>query len=83
VQRHGHIGRQCDVEGVANGRSGFIFCLVRRNRSDRDLGFSIGLGGLGAIPMGFIGDQIGILPILVFCAALAPLAGLLALRLPD
>ncbi|HEY7295628.1 MAG TPA: MFS transporter [Dehalococcoidia bacterium] len=47
------------------------------------LGFSIGLGGLGAIPLGFVGDQTGILPILVFCALLAPLAGLLALRLPD
>ncbi len=47
------------------------------------LGFSIGLGGLGAIPLGFIGDQVGLLPILVFCALLAPLAGLLALRLPD
>ncbi|HLZ69253.1 MAG TPA: MFS transporter [Dehalococcoidia bacterium] len=47
------------------------------------LGFSIGLGGLGAIPLGFVGDRIGLLPVLVFCAVLAPLAGLLALRLPD
>jgi FSR family fosmidomycin resistance protein-like MFS transporter len=47
------------------------------------LGFSIGLGGLGAIPMGFAADQIGLLPILVFTALLAPAAGLLAIALPD
>ena len=41
------------------------------------------LGGLGAIPMGYIGDQVGILPLLVFTALLAPLAGLLAITLPD
>ncbi|MHB8573757.1 MAG: MFS transporter [Dehalococcoidia bacterium] len=47
------------------------------------LGFSIGLGGLGTIPMGYAGDQIGILPLLVFTALLAPVAGLLAIALPD
>ena len=47
------------------------------------LGFSIGLGGLGAIPMGFAADQVGLLPILVFTALLAPVAGLLAIALPD
>lgn len=47
------------------------------------LGFSIGLGGIGTIPMGYVGDQIGVLSILVFTAVLAPLAGLLAIILPD
>lgn len=47
------------------------------------LGFSIGIGGLGVIPLGFAGDRTGILPVLLFCAALAPLGGLLALWLPD
>jgi FSR family fosmidomycin resistance protein-like MFS transporter len=47
------------------------------------LGLSIGMGGLGAIPMGFVADHVGILPVLVFTAALAPLAGLLSLKLPD
>jgi len=47
------------------------------------LGFSIGLGGLGTIPMGYIADHTGVLPILVFCALLTPVAGGLALHLPD
>jgi FSR family fosmidomycin resistance protein-like MFS transporter len=47
------------------------------------LGFSIGVGGLGAIPMGYVGEQVGILPVMVFTALLAPLAGLLSLLLPD
>lgn len=47
------------------------------------LGFSIGLGGLGAIPMGYVADHTGLLPILVFTALLAPVAGLLAIALPD
>ncbi len=47
------------------------------------LGFSIGLGGIGTIPMGYVGDRLGVLPILVFTALLAPLAGLLAIILPE
>ncbi|MGI8553036.1 MAG: MFS transporter [Dehalococcoidia bacterium] len=47
------------------------------------LGFSIGLGGLGVIPMGIIADRVGTLPILTFLALLAPAAGLLALTLPE
>lgn len=46
------------------------------------LGFSIGLGGLGVIPMGVVADRIGILPILTFLGLLAPVAGLLAIALP-
>jgi hypothetical protein len=47
------------------------------------LGFSIGLGGLGVIPMGIVGDRIGTLPILTFLGLLAPVAGVLALTLPE
>jgi FSR family fosmidomycin resistance protein-like MFS transporter len=47
------------------------------------LGLSIGMGGLGAIPMGYVADIVGITPVLVFTALLAPLAGLLSLKLPD
>lgn len=47
------------------------------------LGFSGGLGGLGVIPMGIIGDRVGTLPILTFLGLLAPVAGLLALTLPE
>jgi len=46
------------------------------------LGFSIGLGGLGVIPMGIIADHVGTLPILTALGLLAPAAGLLALILP-
>lgn len=47
------------------------------------LGFSIGLGGLGVVPMGIVADHIGTLPVLIALGVLAPLAGLLALTLPD
>jgi FSR family fosmidomycin resistance protein-like MFS transporter len=47
------------------------------------LGFSIGLGGLGVIPMGIVGDRIGTLPILTFLGLLAPVAGVIALALPE
>jgi FSR family fosmidomycin resistance protein-like MFS transporter len=47
------------------------------------LGFSIGLGGLGVIPMGILADRIGTLPILTALGLLAPAAGLLAITLPD
>jgi FSR family fosmidomycin resistance protein-like MFS transporter len=47
------------------------------------LGFSIGMGGLGVIPMGIIADRIGTLPILTVLGLFAPVAGLLALRLPE
>jgi FSR family fosmidomycin resistance protein-like MFS transporter len=47
------------------------------------LGFSIGSGGLAIIPLGAIADRAGIVPVLVACALLAPLAGLLAFGLPE
>jgi FSR family fosmidomycin resistance protein-like MFS transporter len=47
------------------------------------LGFSIGMGGLGVIPMGIIADRAGILPILTVLGMLAPVAGIIALRLPE
>ena len=47
------------------------------------LGFSIGSGGLAIIPLGAIADRTGIVPVLIACALLAPLAGLLAFGLPD
>ncbi|HTE84968.1 MAG TPA: MFS transporter [Dehalococcoidia bacterium] len=47
------------------------------------LGFSIGMGGLGVIPMGIIADRVGILPILTVLGMLAPVAGLLALKVPE
>lgn len=47
------------------------------------LGFSIGAGGIMTIPLGAIADRTGIVPVLVACAALAPLAGVLARALPE
>jgi FSR family fosmidomycin resistance protein-like MFS transporter len=47
------------------------------------LGFSIGMGGLGVIPMGIIADRVGTLPILTVLGLLAPVAGVLALKLPE
>lgn len=47
------------------------------------LGLTIGLGGLGALPLGFIADQIGLSPVIHFTVLLPPVAALLALRLPE
>ncbi|HEX2171259.1 MAG TPA: MFS transporter [Dehalococcoidia bacterium] len=46
------------------------------------LGLSIGLGGLTVSPLGFLAEAVGVPPVLVGLAALPPLAGLLALKLP-
>ncbi|MGH6915636.1 MAG: MFS transporter, partial [Geminicoccales bacterium] len=47
------------------------------------LGLTIGLGGLGTLPLGILADQIGLSPVIHVTALLPPLAALLALRLPD
>jgi FSR family fosmidomycin resistance protein-like MFS transporter len=47
------------------------------------LGLTIGLGGLGALPLGFLADRIGLSPVIHFAALLSPIAALLALRLPE
>lgn len=47
------------------------------------LGLTIGLGGLGALPLGFAADAIGLTPVMYFVVFLPPLAALLALQLPD
>ena len=60
---------------VLNKNVGVAFGLM--------LGFSIGMGGLGVIPMGVLADRIGTLPILTALGMLAPVAGILALRLPE
>ena len=47
------------------------------------LGLTIGLGGLGTLPLGFAADQFGLTPVIHFAVLLPPLAALLALRLPE
>lgn len=47
------------------------------------LGLTIGLGGLGVLPLGFIADRIGVSAVIHFAALLPPVAALLALRLPE
>jgi len=47
------------------------------------LGLTIGLGGLGTLPLGFVADQVGLSPVLHFAVLLPPVAALLALRLPE
>jgi FSR family fosmidomycin resistance protein-like MFS transporter len=47
------------------------------------LGLTIGLGGLGTLPLGFAADQVGLSPVIYFAVLLPPLAALLALRLPE
>ena len=47
------------------------------------LGLTIGLGGLGALPLGFLADRVGLWPVIHFAVLLPPVAALLALRLPE
>jgi len=47
------------------------------------LGLTIGLGGLGTLPLGILADQIGLPAVIHLTMLLPPIAGLLALRLPD
>jgi FSR family fosmidomycin resistance protein-like MFS transporter len=47
------------------------------------LGLTIGLGGLGTLPLGFLADQIGLSTVIHLTVILPPIAALLALRLPD
>jgi FSR family fosmidomycin resistance protein-like MFS transporter len=47
------------------------------------LGLTIGLGGLGTLPLGFAAEQFGLSAVVYFAALLPPLAALLALRLPE
>lgn len=47
------------------------------------LGLTIGIGGLGTLPLGFAADIVGLAPVIHFAVLLPPVAALLALRLPD
>jgi FSR family fosmidomycin resistance protein-like MFS transporter len=47
------------------------------------LGLTIGLGGLGTLPLGFAADVFGLSPVIHFAVLLPPVAALLALRLPE
>ena len=47
------------------------------------LGLTIGLGGLGTLPLGFVADHVGLSAVIHFTVLLPPLAALLALRLPE
>jgi MFS transporter, FSR family, fosmidomycin resistance protein len=47
------------------------------------LGLTIGLGGLGTLPLGFLADHIGLSPVIHFTVLLPPVAALLAMRLPE
>jgi FSR family fosmidomycin resistance protein-like MFS transporter len=47
------------------------------------LGLTIGLGGLGTLPLGLAADLFGLTPVIHFAVLLPPVAALLALRLPD
>lgn len=47
------------------------------------LGLTIGLGGLGTLPLGFLADRVGLSPVIHLAVLLPPVAGLLAFLLPD
>ena len=47
------------------------------------LGLTIGLGGLGTLPLGFLADHFGLSAVIHATVLLPPLAALLALRLPE